>query len=61
MVKGKTLRPFLQCSEKKKKKSKIASIFIFTSTLKIECGFKLIVLKISGKNPGPILDIKGKK
>ena len=32
---------------REEKESKIALIFIITSTLKIECGFKLIVLKIS--------------
>ena len=34
---------------REEKESKIALIFIITSTLKIECGFKLIVLKIRGE------------
>ena len=45
---------------REEKESKIEMIFIITSTLKIECGFKLIVLKIFGKTPRPILDIKEK-
>ena len=45
---------------REEKESKIALISMITSTLKIECGLKLIALKIFRKNPGLILDIKEK-